>query len=53
MAPTALGSLSPEERHRVYKMLKLCVEVFPDRTYRMSGVIGGGINTCKSEASPT
>ena len=53
MVPTALDSLSPEERHRVYKMLKLRVEAFPDRTYRMAGIIGGGINTCKSEASPT
>ncbi len=53
MAPTVLGSLSPEERHRVYKMLKLRVEAFPDRIYHVSGVIGGGISTCKSEASPT
>ncbi len=51
MAPAALGSLDPEERHRVYKVLKLRVEAFPDRTHRVSGVIGG-VSTCKPEASP-
>lgn len=48
MAPTALDSLTPDERHRVYKMLKLRVEVFPDHTYWVSGAIGSTI-TCKSE----
>ncbi len=50
MAPEALDSLNPEERHQVYKMLKLHVEAFPNHTYRLSGVIGGG-RTCKLEAS--
>lgn len=51
MAPAALSNLGPEERHQVYKMLKLRVEAFPDRTHRVSGVIGG-VSTCKLEASP-
>ena len=52
MVPTALASLSPEERHGVYKMLKLRVEAFPDRTCLVSGAIGG-VSTCKPEVSPT
>ena len=52
MAPTALANLDAEERHRVYEMLKLRVEAFPDRTYHVSGAIGG-ISTCKFEALPT
>ena len=50
MAPEALDSLNPEERHQLYKMLKLHVEAFPNHTYCVSGVIGGG-RTCKLEAS--
>ncbi len=38
MAPEALGSLLPEERHQVYKMLRLNVIAHVDRTLEVSGV---------------
>jgi hypothetical protein len=40
MAPMALASLSTEERHGVYKMLKLRLEAFPARTCLVSGAMG-------------
>ena len=43
MTAEALGSLSPEEHHHVYKMLRLTVEVSPDEdqdALDVSGVPG-------------
>jgi site-specific DNA recombinase len=40
MTPAALNGLDPEERHHVYKMLRLTVEVSPDGSLDVSGVIG-------------
>jgi hypothetical protein len=40
MTPAALDALSPEERHHVYKMLRLTVEVFPDGSLNVTGVLG-------------
>ena len=40
MTPGALDALSPEERHRVYKMLRLTVEISPDGLLDVSGVLG-------------
>jgi len=40
MAPAALDALSPEERHQVYKMLRLTVEISPDGSLEVSGVLG-------------
>jgi hypothetical protein len=40
MSPAALDSLSPEERHQVYKMLRLTVEISPDGSLDVSGVLG-------------
>jgi hypothetical protein len=40
MNPAALDSLSPEERHQVYKMLRLTVEVSPDGSLNVTGVLG-------------
>jgi DNA repair ATPase RecN len=37
MAPEALESLMPEERHQVYKMLRLSVMAQPDGTLPLSG----------------
>jgi hypothetical protein len=59
MAPEALDSLLPEERHQVYKMLRLRVIAHVDRTLEVSGVFGGslGVSSLKtgspSLASPT
>jgi site-specific DNA recombinase len=40
MTPAALDALSPEERHRVYKMLRITVEVSPDGSLDVTGVLG-------------
>ena len=40
MTPAALDGLEPEERHQVYKMLRLTVEVCADGSLEVSGVLG-------------
>jgi len=40
MMPEALDGLAPEERHRVYKMLRLTVLVRPDGTLEVNGIFG-------------
>jgi hypothetical protein len=40
MTPEALDDLSSEERHHVYKMLRLRVEVSPDSSLDVGGVLG-------------
>jgi chromosome segregation ATPase len=47
MAPNALDSLAPEERHHVYKMLKLRVTVSLDGTLEVSGAFGDDFTMCK------
>jgi site-specific DNA recombinase len=42
MTPAALDDLSPDERHHVYKMLRLTVEVSPDGSLDVTGVLGDG-----------
>ncbi|HET9964121.1 MAG TPA: hypothetical protein VFQ10_01890, partial [Rubrobacter sp.] len=39
MAPAALDGLSSEERHQIYKMLRLTVEISPDGSLDVSGVL--------------
>jgi protein-tyrosine-phosphatase len=41
MTPEALDGLAPEERHRVYRMLKLKVLIKPDGTLEASGKLLG------------
>jgi site-specific DNA recombinase len=59
MVPEALGSLSPEERHQVYKMLRLNVIAYVDRTLEVNGVFAGDLSVSNAEtgspspASPT
>ncbi len=48
MAPEALDSLLPEERHQVYKMLRLEVVAHVDSTLEVSGAFTGG-DLSKSE----
>ena len=40
MTPAALNALEPEERHQVYKMLRLTVDVCADGSLEVSGVLG-------------
>ena len=48
-APTALDSLAPEERHHVYKMLKLRVVAHPDESPEVSGAFRDGLAVCAPE----
>jgi site-specific DNA recombinase len=43
MVPEELDSLGPEERHHVYKMLRLEVIAHPDKTLEVSGAIMSGL----------
>jgi hypothetical protein len=47
IAPEALDSLIPKERHRLYKMLRITVIVQPDTTLEVSGVFGEGLSVSK------
>jgi hypothetical protein len=49
MAPDALDSLAPEERHQFYKMLKVGVTVSLDSTLEVSGAFGDGFAMCNLE----
>lgn len=47
MIPEALNVLQPEERHRVYKMLRLRAVAFPDGSLEVSGALGEELLVCK------
>ena len=49
LVPEALDALVPEERHRVYKLLKLAVTLHADGTLELSGALGDGPDICKTE----
>jgi site-specific DNA recombinase len=49
VASEALKSLTPEERHRVYMMLRLGVRVTPDGTLEISGAFGNELGFCESK----
>jgi hypothetical protein len=51
MAPEALDSLTPEERHQFYKMLRLRVVVQPDGTLQLSGALTDGQGVCTLETT--
>ena len=48
LMPEALETLEPEERHRVYNMLRLRVLAFPDGTLEVSGALRGEVLVCKN-----
>jgi hypothetical protein len=52
VAPEALDSLTLEERHRLYKMLRLEVFVRPDSSLEIRGVFGVGTSLSNSELVP-
>ncbi len=51
LAPEALGSLTPEERRQLYKMLRVRVVVNLDETLEIGGTLADGLGFCPSEAS--
>jgi hypothetical protein len=51
MAPEALESLSPEERHQFYKILRLRVVVQPDGSTPVSGAFADGQDVCTLETT--
>ncbi len=52
IAPEALDSLAPEERHQLYKMLRLNVAVRLDANVEVSGVFGEGLLVSNLELVP-
>ena len=44
IAPEVLDSPIPEERHRLYKLLRITVIVQPDTTLEVSGIFGEGLS---------
>ena len=52
IAPETLDSLTPEERHHLYRMLRLEVIVRPDADLEVSGVFGDGVPISNSEFVP-
>jgi site-specific DNA recombinase len=52
IAPEALDSLTPEERHNLYKMLRVEVLVRPDSSLEVSGVFGEAVSLSDSELVP-
>jgi hypothetical protein len=51
LMPEALEDLQPEERHRVYNMLRLRVLAFPDGTLEVSGALREEVLVCKVSTS--
>jgi hypothetical protein len=53
-APEALNALTPEERHQVYRMLRLRAAVRIGGTLEISGLFGEGSRFCHPQVrSPT
>jgi Recombinase/Recombinase zinc beta ribbon domain len=52
IAPEALDSLTLEERHRLYKLLRLDVSVRPDSSLEVRGIFGESVALSKSEFVP-
>ena len=53
MVPETLDELTPEERHRVYKMLRLSVSVYADGLAEISGAFGGLLEVRPSNSAKT
>jgi hypothetical protein len=52
IAPEALDSLTPEERHQLYRMLWLQVIVRPDANLEVSGVFGESVSLSNTDLVP-
>jgi Recombinase zinc beta ribbon domain len=53
IAPEALDSLTPEERHQLYRMLRLEVIVRPDANLEVSGVFGESVSLSNTDLVPS
>ena len=51
LVPTELKTLAPQERHRVYRLLRLQVIPGQDGNVEMSGVIGAADSICQSQTT--
>jgi hypothetical protein len=51
LLPEAIDDLAPEEHHHIYKLLKLRVNMHPDRMLEVSGVLGEDLGLCELESS--
>jgi site-specific DNA recombinase len=51
LVPEALDTLEAEERHRVYKMLRLSTLAHPDGTLEVSGAIGEDVTVCINDSA--
>jgi hypothetical protein len=51
MVPELLENLTPQERHRVYRMLRLEVLAYPDGSLEMTGLVGQELGLCGGETS--
>lgn len=52
LLPEAMDDLAPEERHNIYKLLKLRVNMHPDRMLEVSGVLGEELlGLCRTKPS--
>jgi len=51
LLPEALDGRAPEERHYVYKLLKLRANMHPDKMLEVSGVLREDLGLCESEPS--
>ena len=49
--PEALDALEAEERHRVYKMLRLSTVALSDGTLEVSGAFGEDVAVCNYESA--
>ncbi len=52
MIPGALNDLAPEERHHVYKMLRLRILVHPDGILEVSGTFSDGLELSEYGLTP-
>ncbi len=53
LAPEILAGLTPEERHQVYKMLRVRAVVHVDGTLEVSGALAGAIGVSNWGTAPT
>jgi hypothetical protein len=51
LVPEALDALSAEERHRVYRLLRLRVMVNRDGSVEVTGALGTGLDLCALETT--
>ena len=49
VAPGALDALTPEERYRFYKLVRLQVRIYPGHGVEISWAGGEGSNACENE----